>query len=78
LLSKDQHKRIIDFNQIKKLTWLKNIDWQIAKSKKLKTPIKIDLYQNNVHDEFLEVDLSEINLRFIYIYIYIYIYLFDL
>jgi hypothetical protein len=53
LLSKDQHKRIIDFNQIKKLTWLKNIDWQIAKSKKLKTPIKIDLYQNNVHDEFL-------------------------
>jgi len=46
------------------LKWVKNIDWENIKTKKQKAPIKIDLYTNNVHDEFLQQSVDELNLSY--------------
>jgi serum/glucocorticoid-regulated kinase 2 len=45
------------------MKWLRNVDWEAIKNKTIKAPITIDLYESNIHDEFLDVDVTDLNQR---------------
>jgi serum/glucocorticoid-regulated kinase 2 len=53
LLIKTPKSRLQSFSDLKNLKYFQNIDWQAISSKSYPAPIKLDLYENNIHDEFL-------------------------
>lgn len=63
LLQRDPSNRLKSFAEIKRFRWLRNVDWESVRSKSVRAPIQINLYENNIHDEFMEVDVSELNAR---------------
>ena len=64
LLHKIPQNRIKRYSQLKKMKWLKDIDWDLVKDKRLKAPIDINLYENNIHKEFLDMDVQEWNMKY--------------
>lgn len=43
--------------------WLSDVNWDIVRNKRSKAPIIIDLYQNNIHEEFLNIDVEDLNIK---------------
>lgn len=58
LLNKKLEKRLCDFSEIKAHKWLKDVNWDMYFNKAVKSPITIDFYRSNIHQEFLEVDVD--------------------
>ncbi|CAD8170535.1 unnamed protein product [Paramecium octaurelia] len=62
LLNKNIAQRIHDFATLKKNSWFSNVDWQAVKQKKSnQMPIFIDIYETHIHQEFLKIDVTDLN-----------------
>ncbi|CAK66537.1 unnamed protein product (macronuclear) [Paramecium tetraurelia] len=62
LLEKDFNKRIHDFNTLKKNPWFTSIDWSAIQTQSIKEmPISFNLKDTNIHEEFLQMDVSHLN-----------------
>lgn len=59
LLDKNKVERIHSFKELKKHPWLRNVDWEAYQSKKVPSPLTIDIYNSsNIHQEFLEIPVN--------------------
>lgn len=58
LLDKDKKARVQNFQEIKSHPWMHDIVWDKLISKKMRSPLNIDIYKSNIHAEFLDIELN--------------------
>ena len=58
LLQKDPNQRFSTIGEIKKHTWLKSVNWELLKDKRVKPPIVPSVKECHIDPDYVELPLD--------------------
>lgn len=64
LIEREPSRRLTSYIDMKKCRWLREIDWDKIMRREYKMPLKLNLYKNYIHEEFLVKPINNEDLKY--------------